>query len=79
MEANFLLQGRKVRGIIQGDSNPDEFIPHLIELHLQGRFPFDRLITRYPFEDINTALADMRAGAIIKPVLNVSLADEETR
>ena len=63
--------GRKLRGIVQGDSIPDEFIPYLIDLHLKGQFPLDRLITTYPFEDINTAIADMRSGAAIKPVLEV--------
>jgi aryl-alcohol dehydrogenase len=71
IEANFLLMGRKLRGIVQGDSIPDEFIPHLIDLHMQGRFPFDKLITTYPFEDINTAVADMQSGKAIKPVLKV--------
>jgi aryl-alcohol dehydrogenase len=42
-----ILLGRSVRGIIQGDALPDFFIPQLIELHLQGRFPFDRLLAFY--------------------------------
>jgi len=71
VEANHLLMGRILRGIVQGDSVPDEFIPYLIDLHLQGRFPFDKLITIYPFEAINTAVADMGAGEVIKPVLTL--------
>ena len=69
IEANHLLMGRKVRGIIQGDSQPDFFIPRLIQLYLQGCFPFDKIITSYPFENINTAIADMREGRVIKPVV----------
>lgn len=64
-----MLAGRVFRGIIQGDSIPDIFIPTLIDLYTKGRFPFDRLITYYPLADINQAVADMHAGRTIKPVL----------
>jgi aryl-alcohol dehydrogenase len=72
LEINHLLLGRTVRGIIQGDSIPDIFIPRLIDLHLQGRFPFDRLIKFYPLAEINDACADAAAGRVLKPVLRVS-------
>ncbi len=64
-----LLGGRSVRGILEGDSVPDRFIPALIELYRQGRFPFDRLVTYYPFAQINEAAADSEAGTTIKPIL----------
>lgn len=64
-----LLNGRTVKGIIAGDSVADIFIPTLIELYQQGRFPFDQLITFYSFEDINKAVKDMAEGKVIKPVL----------
>lgn len=64
-----LLLGKKIRGIVQGDSIPDIDIPRLIALYKQGRFPFDKLITTYPFEDINEAVADHEKGTTIKPVL----------
>ncbi len=66
---NLLLGGRHLRGAVEGDADPQLFIPKLIERHLAGRFPHDRLITRYPFAAINDAMADMRAGKVIKPVL----------
>lgn len=66
---HLLLGGRSLRGIVQGDSTPDEFIPRLIDLHMDGRLPFDRLITFYPFERINDAIRDSESGAAIKPVL----------
>ena len=72
IEANHLLPGRTVRGIIQGDSVPQSFIPRLIELYKQGRFPFDRLIRPYSLEEINQACADMAAGNTIKPVLRLA-------
>jgi len=64
-----LLFGRTIWGIIQGSSIPDIFIPRLIDLHLSGRFPFDRLISFYDLADINQAVADMHAGKAIKPIV----------
>lgn len=63
--------GRAVRGVVEGDADPDVFIPRLIELHQAGRFPFDRLIAFYPFDAINDAVADGEAGRVIKPVLRM--------
>ncbi len=70
--AGALPEGREVHSIIQGDAVPQKFIPRLIKLHLEGRFPLDRLLRFYDFEDINKALADMREGRAIKPVLRIS-------
>ncbi len=48
---------------------PDLFIPSLVELYKQGRFPFDKLITFYDFDQINQALEDSEKGRTIKAVL----------
>lgn len=69
-----ILLGRRIRGIVMGDSVPDVFIPQLIELYLQGRFPFDRLIGFYPFDQINQAIDDMLARRVVKPVLRLQPA-----
>jgi aryl-alcohol dehydrogenase len=69
LDMDKVMNGRTVRGIVEGDSIPDLFIPRLIELYRQGRFPFDRLITFYQFDDINKAVEDMEKGRVIKPVL----------
>jgi aryl-alcohol dehydrogenase len=61
--------GFSIKGIIEGDSDPDEFIPELIRLHQQGRFPFDRLITTYKLDDINQAVTDQHDGKCVKDVL----------
>ncbi len=71
LPGSHLLQGRTVKGVIQGDSDPHVFIPQLLEYHRQGLFPFDRLLSFYALEDINTAVADMRAGKVVKPVLRM--------
>jgi aryl-alcohol dehydrogenase len=71
LDMDLLMNGRTVKGILGGDAIPELFIPKLIELYSQGRFPFDRLITFYPFEDINQAVEDMEKGRVIKPVLRL--------
>lgn len=69
LNMDLIMNGRTVRGIIEGDAIPELFIPKLIELYKQGRFPYDKIITFYPFEEINKAVEDMEQGRVIKPVL----------
>ncbi|MFJ5303832.1 NAD(P)-dependent alcohol dehydrogenase [Streptomyces sp. NPDC088350] len=69
LDMSGLLFGRQVRGIVEGDSTPSVFIPALLDLYRRGRFPFDRLISLYPLGQINRAVADMRDGHVVKPVL----------
>ncbi|KIX97594.1 uncharacterized protein Z520_06371 [Fonsecaea multimorphosa CBS 102226] len=63
--------GRNVSyvGSCQGSSFPREFLPILVDFWSQGRFPIDRLVTKYPYTEINQAIADMHHGKCIKPVL----------
>jgi aryl-alcohol dehydrogenase len=50
-----LAKGVRVHGIVEGDSDPARFVPELIGLHRRGRFPVDRLVTTFGFEDIGAA------------------------
>lgn len=61
--------GKSLRGVMEGDADPLRFVPELVELVRAGRLPIERMIVRYAFEDINTAVADTKSGATIKPVL----------
>lgn len=61
--------GHTIKGIIEGDSDPDVFIPEMIELYKAGRLPFDKLIRTYPLADINKAIADQHHGDCVKVVL----------
>lgn len=72
-----MIPGKRVQGIIEGDSIPDLFIPRLIELHRKGRFPFEKLVKFYDLEEINQAAEDAEAGATIKPVLRVGSVEGE--
>lgn len=71
LSVRHLLKGRSVRGIVQGDSNPDIFIPRLVDFFMRGSFPFDRLVRFYPFEEIAQAFRDAEEGRTIKPVLRI--------
>ena len=71
LNMDLIMNARTVMGILGGDAVPDLFIPQLIELHRQGRFPFDRLITYYPFDEINRAVEEMEHGSVMKPVLRM--------
>ncbi|MGD9239667.1 MAG: NAD(P)-dependent alcohol dehydrogenase [Desulfobacterales bacterium] len=71
LDMDLIMNGRTVRGVLAGDSISDLFIPKLIELYSQGRFPFDRMITFYPFDQINQAVEDMEKGRVVKPVLQM--------
>jgi aryl-alcohol dehydrogenase len=73
-EMPVLQGGRTVRGVVQGDSRPREFIPRLVDLFMDGKLPLDRLITSYDFADINRAAADASSGTTIKPVLRLPTA-----
>jgi aryl-alcohol dehydrogenase len=72
LNMNALLNGRAVRGTIQGDSEARKLVPHLIELHKQGRFPVDRIVGSYRFGEIQRAIADMENGRVIKPILRMT-------
>ena len=72
MQNMIMGRGRTLKGCIEGDADPKTFIPKLVSLYKQGRFPFDRLITEYPFEQIGQAFDDSKSGKTIKPVLRIS-------
>lgn len=66
---SILITGKRIKGICEGDSVPKKFIPQLVELYLQGRFPMDRLVKYYPFAKINQAAQDSEKGLTLKPIL----------
>jgi len=70
-ETPFLQNGRTVRGVIQGDSVPQQFIPHLVDHIMAGRFPIERMITFYDLADINRAADESSKGVTIKPVIRM--------
>lgn len=69
-----MIPGRRIVGIVQGDVVAKTFIPILVNLYKQGRFPFDRLVRFYDFNNINQAVEDSERGVTIKPILRIAPA-----
>ncbi|KAH6637167.1 chaperonin 10-like protein [Chaetomium tenue] len=55
--------------VSEGDSHPPEFIPKLIDLHKQGKFPIEKISKVYPVADFEKAVSDMKDGTVIKPII----------
>jgi len=72
LQASSLFVGKSLQGIIQGDAIPQLFIPEMIAQYRAARFPFDRLVRFYDFDQIEQAFADAALGVAIKPVLRIS-------
>lgn len=66
-----MAKGLRVRGAVEGDSEPHRFIPRLVELWQRGDLPLEKLVTRYAFEDFDAAWTAARTGAAVKPVLTL--------
>lgn len=64
--------GRRIRGTVEGDAVPRDFIPKMVQWYREGRLPLEKLVTTYPFEKINEAVADMKAARCVKAVLQMN-------
>ncbi|MEB3371334.1 NAD(P)-dependent alcohol dehydrogenase [Saccharopolyspora mangrovi] len=64
-----LLFGRSLRGVLEGDSIPDVFIPRLLQEYRAGRFPIEKLVRTFKFNEINDAIAAAAEQSVIKPVV----------
>jgi aryl-alcohol dehydrogenase len=63
------LSGKTFVGIVEGNSVPQTFVPQLMNLWAAGTFPFDKLITTYPFDQLDQAIEDTRTGKAVKAVV----------
>jgi len=70
-EVHFMSGGRRLMGIVEGESHPDTFIPELIDLYRSGDFPFDKLVTFYDLDQIDDAIHDCEIGTTIKPIVRM--------
>jgi len=69
---DILMEGKRVIGTVQGDSVPQIHIPRLVQYYKEGKFPFDKLVKFYDFEDINQAFEDSKIGETIKPIVRIA-------
>ena len=65
------LWGKRIIGILGGESTSKKLITGLLELNAQGRFPYDELLVEFPLEKINEALSASYSGEVLKPVLRM--------
>lgn len=66
---DLLQSGKIIRSSVEGDSDPLEMIPRLIEMRAAGDFDVDHLVKTYPHTQITQAIDDVLAGRVVKPVL----------
>ena len=72
VQEELMGEAKSLVGIVEGDSNPQIFIPQLIEYYKQGRFPFDKLIKVFEFDEINEAFELSHSGKAIKALLKMN-------
>ncbi|MEZ0366516.1 alcohol dehydrogenase catalytic domain-containing protein [Mycobacterium sp. pUA109] len=68
-QAKLVGTGQTLRGVVEGEAVPRTFIPRLIQLYKNGQLPVERIVTTFPLERINDAIAATRHGTVVKAVL----------
>ena len=70
-----LNQGKQLLGTWGGDNDPPRDFPRYARLILSGRLPAERLLEReYSLPEINSALEDLQARRVARPLVNMSAA-----
>jgi aryl-alcohol dehydrogenase len=67
--AALVMMGFTVKGIVEGDSDPDVLIPELLTLVRTGGFPLDKLVKTWPLAQIDDAVVAQHRGECVKAVL----------
>ena len=65
-------RGITIRGVSMGDCVPQEFIPYLVNLIMDGRFQIERMVRFYNLDEINQALHDQESGTVVKAILRMN-------
>ena len=64
-----LVKGWTFKTVVQGSSVPQVFIPQLVQLWREGRFPMEKLMRNYTLDEINQGFTDSASGETVKPVI----------
>jgi aryl-alcohol dehydrogenase len=64
-----MAKGLRLRGVVEGDSDPHTFIPRLAELSRRGELPVDELVTLFALEEFGDAWTAAKTGAAVKAVV----------
>ena len=71
IQEELMGEAKSLVGVVEGDANSKTFIPKLLEYYRVGKFPVDKLIRFYDFDDINLAFEESHQGKAIKSVLRM--------
>lgn len=64
-----MVHGRRLVGVIEGDRDPAEALPELVQWCKDGTLPVDLMLKNYPVKEFEAARAAMEKGEVIKGVL----------
>ena len=64
-----MRDGVHLTGTIQGDANPEQSIPMLINWYREGKLPLEKLEKFFEVREFDEARREMHEGVTIKPVL----------
>lgn len=64
-----MVQGRRLVGVIEGDRDPAEALPELVQWVKEGILPVDKMLVHYPVAEFEQAREKMEKGEVIKGVL----------
>jgi S-(hydroxymethyl)glutathione dehydrogenase/alcohol dehydrogenase len=68
----FLL-GKMITGTVQGDIRPQVDIPRYVDMFMDGKLPFDKLISKtYNLDQINEAFEALEKGEVVRSVIKIS-------
>lgn len=67
-----LIKGRKIVGTWGGETIPDRDLPRYAKMFLEGKLPFDQLVSHeWPLDDINTAFDELEAGRVSRALIQM--------
>lgn len=64
-----MVNGRRLVGVIEGDRDPAEAIPELVQVAKAGILPLEKFLKEFPVEKFKEAVKEMEKGTVIKSVL----------
>lgn len=68
-----MVRNLKVSSIASGctkdRADTSKVLNMLVDCYKKGKLPIDKMITKYKFSELNSAIEDMNNGKVIKPVL----------
>jgi Zn-dependent alcohol dehydrogenase len=65
----FMVSGKQYIGVVEGDVNPKEYVPEMVQWVRDGSLALKKIVKFYKAEDFEQAIRDMQSGKTIKPVI----------